>query len=58
MLPTREAIEFNQAQVDQLLGYKVESYFITDALTRLGSKVTVKAEGRVEQLYHHHTVLI
>lgn len=45
LLPKREAIELNQAQVDQLLGYKVESDFITDALTRLGCKVTVKAEG-------------
>ena len=45
VLPTREAIELNQAQVDQLLGYKVESDFITDALTRLGCTVTVKAQG-------------
>ena len=45
LLPKREAIELNQAQVDQLLGYKVESDFITDTLTRLGCKVTVKAEG-------------
>ncbi|MCL6247631.1 phenylalanine--tRNA ligase subunit beta [Acinetobacter sp. ANC 4945] len=45
LLPKREAIELNQAQVDQLLGYKVESTFITDALTRLGCNVTVKAEG-------------
>lgn len=45
LLPKREAIELNQAQVDQLLGYKVESDFITDALTRLGCEVTVKAEG-------------
>ena len=45
LLPKREAIELNQAQVDQLLGYKVESDFITDALTRLGCHVTVKAEG-------------
>ena len=45
LLPKREAIELNQAQVDQLLGYKVESDFITDALTRLGCNVTVKAEG-------------
>ncbi|WP_180130706.1 MULTISPECIES: phenylalanine--tRNA ligase subunit beta [unclassified Acinetobacter] len=45
LLPNREAIELNQAQVDQLLGYKVESAFITDALTRLGCNVTVKAEG-------------
>ena len=45
LLPKREAIELNQAQVDQLLGYKVESDFITDALTRLGCNVTVKAGG-------------
>ncbi|NHC03585.1 phenylalanine--tRNA ligase subunit beta [Acinetobacter sp. 187] len=46
LLPKREAIELNQAQVDQLLGYKVESDFITDALQRLGCAVTVKAEGQ------------
>lgn len=45
LLPKREAIELNQAQVDQLLGYSVESAFITDALQRLGCVVTVKAEG-------------
>ncbi|MCU4439421.1 phenylalanine--tRNA ligase subunit beta [Acinetobacter lwoffii] len=45
LLPTRDAIELNQAQVDQLLGYSVDSAFITDALTRLGCEVTVKAEG-------------
>ena len=45
LLPTREAIELNQAQVDQLLGYQVESDFITDALMRLGCTVTVKAVG-------------
>ncbi len=45
LLPKRDAIELNQAQVDTLLGYKVESDFITDALTRLGCTVTVKAEG-------------
>ncbi|MFH7804864.1 phenylalanine--tRNA ligase subunit beta [Acinetobacter sp. BSP-53] len=45
LLPKREAIELNQAQVDQLLGYKVESDFITDALQRLGCVVTVKAQG-------------
>ena len=45
LLPTREAIELKQAQVDQLLGYQVESAFITDALQRLGCEVTVKAEG-------------
>ncbi|WP_180031951.1 MULTISPECIES: phenylalanine--tRNA ligase subunit beta [unclassified Acinetobacter] len=46
LLPKREAIELEQAQVDQLLGYTVESDFITDALTRLGCEVTVKAEGQ------------
>ncbi|MDS7942986.1 phenylalanine--tRNA ligase subunit beta [Acinetobacter sp. V110_1] len=45
LLPKREAIELKQAQVDQLLGYQVAADFITDALTRLGGKVTVKAEG-------------
>ncbi len=46
LLPKREAIELEQAQVDQLLGYTVESDFITDALMRLGCEVTVKAEGQ------------
>lgn len=45
LLPKREAIELKQAQVDQLLGYQVEGEFIADALTRLGCKVAVKAEG-------------
>ncbi|MFW1955484.1 phenylalanine--tRNA ligase subunit beta [Acinetobacter guillouiae] len=45
LLPKREAIELNQAQVDQLLGYQVPTAFITDALQRLGCDVTVKAEG-------------
>ncbi|NUF52598.1 phenylalanine--tRNA ligase subunit beta [Acinetobacter seifertii] len=45
LLPKREAIELKQAQVDQLLGYQVAAEFITDALTRLGCSVTVKAEG-------------
>ena len=45
LLPKREAIALKQAQVDQLLGYKVESSFITDALQRLGCDVTVNAEG-------------
>lgn len=44
LLPKREAIELKQAQVDQLLGYQVAAEFITDALTRLGCSVTVKAE--------------
>ena len=46
VLPTRDAIELNQAQVDQLLGYEVASDFITDALTRLGCKVDVIAQGQ------------
>ncbi|EKU38485.1 MULTISPECIES: phenylalanine--tRNA ligase subunit beta [Acinetobacter] len=45
ILPKREAIELKQVQVDQLLGYQVAGEFIADALTRLGCKVTVKAEG-------------
>ncbi|MFL1541252.1 phenylalanine--tRNA ligase subunit beta [Acinetobacter baumannii] len=45
LLPKREAIEIKQAQVDQLLGYKVAAEFITDALTRLGCEVTVQADG-------------
>lgn len=45
LLPKREAIELNQAQVDQLLGYQVPTAFITDVLQRLGCDVTVKAEG-------------
>lgn len=45
LLPQRHAIELKQAQVDQLLGYQVESDFITDALQRLGCAVTVKAQG-------------
>ena len=45
LLPKREAIKLKQAQVDQLLGYQVAGEFIADALTRLGCKVTVKAEG-------------
>lgn len=45
LLPKREAIELKQAQVDQLLGYQVAADFITDALTRLGCSVIVKAEG-------------
>ncbi|MGE8608313.1 MAG: phenylalanine--tRNA ligase subunit beta, partial [Acinetobacter baumannii] len=45
LLPKREAIELKQAQVDQLLGYKVAAEFITDALIRLGCEVTVQANG-------------
>lgn len=46
VLPKREAIELKQAQVDQLLGYRVDGEFIANALTRLGCVVTVKAEGQ------------
>lgn len=46
LLPKREAIKLNQAQVDQLLGYQVPTAFITDALQRLGCAVTVTAEGK------------
>ena len=46
VLPTRDVIELEQAQVDQLLGYNVNSDFITGALTRLGCEVTVKAQGQ------------
>ncbi|MDC5669522.1 phenylalanine--tRNA ligase subunit beta [Acinetobacter baumannii] len=45
LLPKREAIELKQAQVDQLLGYKIAAEFITDALTRLGCEVTVQTDG-------------
>lgn len=45
LLPKREAIKLNQAQVDQLLGYQVPTAFITDALQRLGCAVIVTAEG-------------
>ena len=45
-LPIREAIELNQAQVDQLLGYRVDAAFIGEALSRLGCEVTVQAEGQ------------
>lgn len=45
LLPTREAIQLKQAQVDQLLGYEVAGDFIADALTRLGCVVETTAEG-------------
>ncbi|ENU25768.1 phenylalanine--tRNA ligase subunit beta [Acinetobacter modestus] len=45
LLPKREAIALQQAQVDQLLGYEVASDFIADALTRLGCVVESKAQG-------------
>jgi phenylalanyl-tRNA synthetase beta subunit len=56
-LPKREAIELNQAQVDQLLGYEVGCAFITDALQRLGCGGTVKLKVN-GLLYHHHIVMI
>ena len=46
LFPTREAIELVHAQGAQLLGQTVRSDFITDALTRLGCSVTVKAKGQ------------
>ncbi|MFT4021154.1 MAG: phenylalanine--tRNA ligase subunit beta [Acinetobacter sp.] len=46
ILPKREAIQLQQAQVDQLLGYSVPSDFIADALTRLGCTVTSNAQGQ------------
>ncbi|MBK0064566.1 MULTISPECIES: phenylalanine--tRNA ligase subunit beta [unclassified Acinetobacter] len=46
LLPQRKAIELDQAQIDALLGYQVSAEFITDALTRLGCLVTVKAQGQ------------
>ncbi|MCH7337514.1 phenylalanine--tRNA ligase subunit beta [Acinetobacter sp. NIPH 2699] len=46
LLPKREAIELQQAQVDQLLGYEISGEFIADALTRLGCVVETKAEGQ------------
>lgn len=60
LLPKREAIELKQAQVDQLLGYQVAGEFIADALTRLGCKVTVKAEGEwsVVQPSHRYDMAI
>ena len=45
LLPKREAIALQQAQVDQLLGYEVAGVFIADALTRLGCVVETKAQG-------------
>ncbi|EFF83519.1 phenylalanine--tRNA ligase, beta subunit [Acinetobacter haemolyticus ATCC 19194] len=45
LLPTREAIQLKQAQVDQLLGYEVAGDFIADALMRLGCVVETTAEG-------------
>ena len=45
LLPKREAIALQQAQVDQLLGYEVVGDFIADALTRLGCVVETKAQG-------------
>ncbi|MGO3918321.1 phenylalanine--tRNA ligase subunit beta [Acinetobacter venetianus] len=45
LLPKREAIKLQQAQVDQLLGYQVAGDFIADALTRLGCVVETIAQG-------------
>ncbi|MGG2097578.1 phenylalanine--tRNA ligase subunit beta [Acinetobacter haemolyticus] len=45
LLPTREAIQLKQAQVDQLLGYEVAGDFIADALMRLGCVVETTAQG-------------
>ena len=45
LLPKREAIALQQAQVDQLLGYEVAGDFIADALTRLGCVVESKSQG-------------
>ena len=44
LLPKREAIKLQQAQVDQLLGYQVAGDFIADALTRLGCVVETIAQ--------------
>ncbi|HFD2177818.1 TPA: phenylalanine--tRNA ligase subunit beta [Acinetobacter baumannii] len=54
LLPKREAIELKQAQVDQLLGYKVAAEFITDALTRLGCEVTIQADGELSVVPPSH----
>jgi phenylalanyl-tRNA synthetase beta chain len=45
LLPKREAIALQQAQVDQLLGYEVAGDFIAYALTRLGCYVETKEQG-------------
>ena len=45
LLPKREVINLQQAQVDQLLGYTVAGDFIVDALTRLGCQVETQAQG-------------
>lgn len=45
LLPKRDPITLHQSQVDALLGYSVETDFITDALQRLGCEVTVVATG-------------
>ncbi len=45
LLPKRDPITLHQSQVDALLGYRVETDFITDALQRLGCEVTVIATG-------------
>ncbi|MFV5348725.1 phenylalanine--tRNA ligase subunit beta [Acinetobacter soli] len=45
LLPKRDPITLHQSQVDALLGYRVETDFITDALQRLGCEVNVVATG-------------
>ncbi|EPF70610.1 phenylalanine--tRNA ligase subunit beta [Acinetobacter rudis] len=45
LLPKREAITLQQAQVDALLGYHVDGQFIADALVRLGCELTTLSEG-------------
>ncbi|MCF3128400.1 phenylalanine--tRNA ligase subunit beta [Acinetobacter soli] len=45
LLPKRDPITLHQSQVYALLGYSVETDFITDALQRLGCEVTVVATG-------------
>ncbi|MCF9046302.1 phenylalanine--tRNA ligase subunit beta [Acinetobacter nectaris] len=45
VLPQRNAIELHQSQVERLLGYEIESRFITDALIRLGCRVTEIAQN-------------
>ncbi|WP_151965669.1 phenylalanine--tRNA ligase subunit beta [Acinetobacter soli] len=45
LLPKRDPITLHQSQVDALLGYRVETDFITDALQRLGCEVTVVTTG-------------
>ncbi|MDQ8934944.1 phenylalanine--tRNA ligase subunit beta [Acinetobacter rudis] len=46
LLPKRTAIALQQAQVDTLLGYSIDSTFVANALTRLGCEVTTLATGQ------------